>query len=222
MRNISGCCACMLELFVTVESPRLDKDVKVTILGCFGDIALAIGEHFERYVHIVMSMLTEASTAAIVTNPQDYDQVDYVDKLRENCVTAYTGILQGMRPVGSDTDPEKKNQAKQSLSRFVQPMCEMIAKCCETQPVASSDALVATVAGLIGDLVVLYGTQITPTLSNDKVGDGPPGSGTKEPHCEDEIGGGVGDKGDAKSDDNGGSSFLRAPLFWSSFMALAR
>lgn len=52
-----------------VQSPRLDKDVKVTILGCFGDIALAIGEHFERYIHIVMSMLKDASTAAVVTNP---------------------------------------------------------------------------------------------------------------------------------------------------------
>ncbi|KAE9420302.1 hypothetical protein Angca_004986, partial [Angiostrongylus cantonensis] len=169
-----------------LQSPRLDKDVKVTILGCFGDIALAIGEHFERYVHIVMSMLSEASSAAVVTNPQDYDQVDYVDKLRENCITAYTGILQGMRPAGSDNDPEKvsismacnfmlrkqffqKNQAKQSLSRFVQPMCEMIAKCCETHPVPPSDGLIANVAGLIGDLVVLYGNEITPTLSNDKV-----------------------------------------------------
>ncbi|PIO62384.1 Importin-beta protein, partial [Teladorsagia circumcincta] len=150
-------------------SPRLDKDVKVTILGCFGDIALAIGIHFERYIQIVMAMLAEASSAAIVTNPQDYDQVDYVDKLRENCVMAYTGILQGMRPVGSDTDPEKKNQAKISLSRFVPAMVKMIAICCETVPVSPSDGLVASVAGLIGDLVVLYGTQITPELSNDKV-----------------------------------------------------
>ncbi|EPB71294.1 HEAT repeat protein [Ancylostoma ceylanicum] len=113
------------------QSPRLDKDVKVTILGCFGDIALAIGEHFERYIQIVMSMLIEASTAAVVTNPL--------------------------------------NQAKQSLSRFIQPMCEMIAKCCETHPVPPSDGLVATVAGLIGDLVVLYGNMIIPTLNNEKV-----------------------------------------------------
>ncbi|KAK6050005.1 hypothetical protein COOONC_12491 [Cooperia oncophora] len=82
---------------------------------------------------------------------------------------AYTGILQGMRPVGSDTDPEKKNQAKLSLSRFVPAMVKMIAICCETTPVLPSDGLVASVAGLIGDLVVLYGTQITPELSNDKV-----------------------------------------------------
>lgn len=156
-------------LVESLRSPRLDKDVKVTILGCFGDIALAIGEHFERYVQIVMSMLMEASTAAIVTNPQDYDQVDYVDKLRENCVMAYTGILQGMRPAGADSDELKMNQAKQSLSRFVPHMCDMIAKCCETTPVAPSDSLVATVAGLIGDLIVLYGAQITPTLSNEKV-----------------------------------------------------
>ncbi|VDO36767.1 unnamed protein product [Haemonchus placei] len=127
----------MNTLVQSLQSPRLDKDVKVTILGCFGDIALAIGVHFERYVHIVMSMLAEASSAAIVTNPQDYDQVDYVDKLRENCIMAYTGILQGI--------------------------------CCETQPVAPSDGLVASVAGLIGDLVVLYGSQITPELSNEKV-----------------------------------------------------
>ncbi|KAK6050004.1 HEAT repeat protein [Cooperia oncophora] len=59
----------MNTLVQSLQSPRLDKDVKVTILGCFGDIALAIGVHFERYIHIVMSMLAEASSAAIVTNP---------------------------------------------------------------------------------------------------------------------------------------------------------
>uniref|UniRef100_A0A1I7WNE0 Importin N-terminal domain-containing protein n=1 Tax=Heterorhabditis bacteriophora TaxID=37862 RepID=A0A1I7WNE0_HETBA len=59
----------MSTLIQSLQSPRLDRDVKVTILGCFGDVALAIGEHFERYICVVMDMLSEAASAAVVSNP---------------------------------------------------------------------------------------------------------------------------------------------------------
>lgn len=47
----------------------MSRDVRVTILGCFGDIAIAIGTHFDRYEQIVMQLLNQAAMVAIVTDP---------------------------------------------------------------------------------------------------------------------------------------------------------
>ena len=46
-------------------------------------------------------------TYELLTNfKNDYDQVDYVDKLRENIIDAYVGILQSMCPDGYDKNPQ--------------------------------------------------------------------------------------------------------------------
>ncbi|PAV79237.1 hypothetical protein WR25_02820 [Diploscapter pachys] len=92
-------------LVVCLQHPKVPKDVKVAILSCFGDIALSIGPHFEQYLPVVMNMLAAASTAAVVTNIEDQDQLDYVDSLRDACVNAYTGILQAARPADNE-DPQ--------------------------------------------------------------------------------------------------------------------
>ncbi|PAV81378.1 hypothetical protein WR25_03614 [Diploscapter pachys] len=155
-------------LVVCLQHPKVPKDVKVTILSCFGDIALSIGPHFEQYLPVVMNMLAAASTAAVVTNIEDQDQLDYVDSLRDACVNAYTGILQAARPADNE-DPQRAQAAKQAFVGYVNPMIEMILKCCDLTPVPPSDTLMASVCGLIGDLVCMYGADILPALNNDKV-----------------------------------------------------
>ncbi|CAD6186495.1 unnamed protein product [Caenorhabditis auriculariae] len=155
-------------LLGSLQSPRLNRDVKVQIISSFGDIALAIEDQFERYVEVVMRVLGEAQTAAYVSNPDDLDQIDYVDSLRDAILSTYTGIFQGSRPA-DETNAECVAKARQAISRFAGPMCEMITKCCEMEPVPPSESLMSTASGLIGDLVVLYGSEILPLLNNDKV-----------------------------------------------------
>jgi len=53
------------ESFVTVlledlQNEMLNRNVKVSILSCFGDIALAIGPAFDPYFETTMSMLMQA------------------------------------------------------------------------------------------------------------------------------------------------------------------
>lgn len=91
-----------------------------------------------------------------------------MDKLRENVISAYVGILQSMCPEGYDKNPQIKEQAQNTVMSYAQQMVQLILMCCEPTPEAS-DALIGNVAGLIGDLVTLYGDKIISYLSNEKV-----------------------------------------------------
>merc|ERR1719171_583871 len=82
-------------LLRNLQNPGLNRNVKPPILSCFGDIALAVGGDFEKYMQVTMSMLVQASGTSIdMDNP---DLVEYLNQLREGIFEAYTGVLQGLR-----------------------------------------------------------------------------------------------------------------------------
>ncbi|CAI2311773.1 unnamed protein product [Caenorhabditis sp. 36 PRJEB53466] len=151
------------KLIACLQAPRLNRDVKVVIIGTFADIAMAIEGRFERYLAAVVAILNDAQQAAVVTDPNDDEQVDYVDRLREACLNSYTGILQGLKT------SENSAAVRESINRFVQPVVELIVRSSSMDPVPPSEALMATTAGLIGDLVGLYEGDIVRYFSNEAV-----------------------------------------------------
>ncbi|GMR56453.1 hypothetical protein PMAYCL1PPCAC_26648 [Pristionchus mayeri] len=150
-----------------VQNPRVNPEVKVAMLGAFGDVALAIGSQFVRYQGHVVDLLNNAANAAIVQDADNVDQVDYVDKLREQCINAYTGMLQGLRDDGDSADAMQRT--RQSVMPFVRQMCGLINKCCDSTPVPASDSLLTVCAGLIGDLVNIFGNEIIQAFDMTKV-----------------------------------------------------
>lgn len=52
--------AFMTMLLENLQSDVLDRNVKIPILICFGDIALAIGPGFEPYLDTTMGVLRQA------------------------------------------------------------------------------------------------------------------------------------------------------------------
>ena len=69
------------------------RSVKPQILSVFGDMALATGPEFRKYLDHVLQTLMQASQAQV--DRSDYDMIDYLNELREGCLEAYTGIIQG-------------------------------------------------------------------------------------------------------------------------------
>ncbi|CAB3408559.1 unnamed protein product [Caenorhabditis bovis] len=149
-------------LIKCLQAPKLDPNVKVVIIGTFSDIAMAIGKAFERYLEPVIKILTDAQSAAVVTDVNDIDNVEYVDRLREACLNSYTGIFQGFRV---DDVQESRN----SISRFVQPLIDLVLASCCMEPVPPSDLLMATTAGVIGDLLGLYESDVVHIFNTDVV-----------------------------------------------------
>ncbi|KAJ3081638.1 karyopherin beta [Quaeritorhiza haematococci] len=82
-------------LMNALQSPVLHRNVKPVIVSCFGDIALAIGGQFEKYLKVVMLVLQQAANTRVQLN--DYAMIDYQSQLRESIVEAYVGIVQGLK-----------------------------------------------------------------------------------------------------------------------------
>lgn len=57
----------MTVLLENLQSDVLNRNVKISILSCFGDIALAIGPAFEPYLDTTMHVLAQAG--AVEPNP---------------------------------------------------------------------------------------------------------------------------------------------------------
>lgn len=81
-------------LLVNLQNTELDNSVKPPILGVFGDIAMAIGGEFERYLGTVMVLLYQAS--ALTVDMDDIEMVEYLNEIRESILEAYIGIVQGL------------------------------------------------------------------------------------------------------------------------------
>eukprot|EP00028_Trichosphaerium_sp_Am-I-7-wt_P003465 CAMPEP_0168528990 /NCGR_PEP_ID=MMETSP0405-20121227/13613_1 /TAXON_ID=498012 /ORGANISM="Trichosphaerium sp, Strain Am-I-7 wt" /LENGTH=850 /DNA_ID=CAMNT_0008552571 /DNA_START=23 /DNA_END=2572 /DNA_ORIENTATION=- len=132
-----------------LQAPMLNRTVKPPILSCFGDIAMAVGGGFERYLQVVVNMLQQASTTATaqkLDETEDYDLVDYINQLREGILDAYTGILQGLR---------EANKAQQLLP-VVEHILNLIGFTYSDR--TTSPEVVRALVGLLGDLAMAIGS----------------------------------------------------------------
>jgi len=138
------------------------RSVKPQILSVFGDVALAVGPEFRKYLEHVLQTLMQASQAQV--DRSDYDMLDYLNELREGCLEAYTGIIQGLKGDGSTPAPDLA---------IVQPHVAYIVQFISVvaQDSEHSDASVAASAGLIGDLCAAYGRDILGLLDVEPIAD---------------------------------------------------
>ncbi|XP_047333242.1 importin subunit beta-1-like [Impatiens glandulifera] len=91
------CDGIMTQLLKDLSSNQLHRSVKPPIFSCFGDIALAIGENFEKYLMYAMPMLQGAAELSVHTSAVDDDMIEYTNLLRNGILEAYSGIFQGFK-----------------------------------------------------------------------------------------------------------------------------
>ncbi|KAF2396283.1 ARM repeat-containing protein [Trichodelitschia bisporula] len=93
------CDGFMNRLLQDLQSQALNQQFKPAILQCFGDIAQAIGGHFEAYLPIVAQVLQQASL--VNAGPDHgYEMVEYVASLREGIMDAWDGAIVAMKTGG--------------------------------------------------------------------------------------------------------------------------
>ncbi|NXD60116.1 IMB1 protein, partial [Corvus moneduloides] len=93
------------------------------------------------------------SSHPCVRPQSDYDMVDYLNELREGCLEAYTGIIQGLKGDQENVHPDVM---------LVQPRVEFILSYIDhiAGDEDHTDGVVACAAGLIGDLCTAFGKDV--------------------------------------------------------------
>uniref|UniRef100_A0A0N4ZF81 Importin N-terminal domain-containing protein n=1 Tax=Parastrongyloides trichosuri TaxID=131310 RepID=A0A0N4ZF81_PARTI len=147
---------CIQILIEVLHNGDADKFMKADILAFFGDVALAISDDFNRYFKMCMDLICSAAQAAKITNYSDYDQIEYVEHLRSNCVTALSAIIQAY-------------QKKDEISGYVVQIVELIVLIGSEEDVP--ETLIGNSCGLLGDLIKLFGETLLPLLNNNILDD---------------------------------------------------
>mmetsp|Transcript_2074 Transcript_2074/g.2938 ORF Transcript_2074/g.2938 Transcript_2074/m.2938 type:complete len:868 (-) Transcript_2074:237-2840(-) len=155
MKILPYCDNIMQALLLMLQNQDLHRSVKPPVLACIGDIAVAIGGEFGKYMNVSMAMLTQAAQTRAPED--DEDLIEYVNTLREGILEAYTGIVSGL------VDGDKL----QGLAPFVEKILEFL-------ELIASDTnrdleVLSKAVGLLGDLANAMGSSIRELLQKDFV-----------------------------------------------------
>ncbi|KAK4571146.1 hypothetical protein RGQ29_029824 [Quercus rubra] len=141
------CDGIMTQLLKNLSSNQLHRSVKPPIFSCFGDIALAIGENFEKYLLYAMPMLQSAAELSAHTSGADDDLVDYTNSLRNGILEAYSGIFQGF----------KNSPKTQLLIPFALHILQFLDSIYMEKDM--DDVVMKTAVGVLGDLADTLGSN---------------------------------------------------------------
>ncbi|RWR97523.1 importin subunit beta-1 [Cinnamomum micranthum f. kanehirae] len=131
------CDGIMTQLLKDLSSNQLHRSVKPPIFSCFGDIALAIGENFEKYLIYAMPTLQGAAEVSTHTSGADDEMTEYMNMLRNEILEAYSGYCT-------------------SLSLFLINLFLCVVR---------DDVVTKTAVGLLGDLADALGGDAGPLIS---------------------------------------------------------
>ncbi|KAG7612857.1 Importin-beta N-terminal domain [Arabidopsis suecica] len=142
------CDGIMTQLLKDLSSNQLHRSVKPPIFSCFGDIALAIGEDFDKYWRYSMPMLQSAAELSAHSAGADDEMTEYTNSLRNGILEAYSGIFQGF-----------KNSAKtQLLIPFAPHILQFLDSIYMEKDM--DEVVMKTAIGVLGDLADTLGSHV--------------------------------------------------------------
>ncbi|CAH9111097.1 unnamed protein product [Cuscuta europaea] len=141
------CDGIMTLLLKDLSSNQLNRSVKPPIFSCFGDIALAIGVEFEKYLMYAMPMLQSAAELSAHTSGADEEMIEYTNLLRNGILEAYSGILQGF----------KNSPKTHLLSPYAPHILQFLDSIYMEKDM--DDAVTKTAIGVLGDLADTLGSN---------------------------------------------------------------
>ncbi|KAJ7945076.1 importin subunit beta-1-like [Quillaja saponaria] len=146
------CDGIMTQLLKDLSSNQLHRSVKPPIFSCFGDIALAIGENFEKYLMYAMPMLQSAAELSAHTSGADDDMQEYTNSLRNGILEAYSGIFQGF----------KGSPRTQLLMPYAPHVLQFLDSLYMEKDM--DDVVTKTAIGVLGDLADTLGSNAGPLI----------------------------------------------------------
>ncbi|KAI6182664.1 Importin N-terminal domain-containing protein [Aphelenchoides bicaudatus] len=143
-----------------LNNENADKLVKCYVIQLLGDLINALGHHYTRYLEVTMVYVCNAVVNSNVpVQPDDYDQVEYINTLRESCIVVFTAIAQSF----------SEDQEQRRVIENYFPVIEQLVKSIASSQPPAADSLLASTISLIGDLIVAFGAAIAPFVESDYV-----------------------------------------------------
>ncbi|KAF1986377.1 ARM repeat-containing protein [Aulographum hederae CBS 113979] len=133
------CDGFMNSLLNDLRSTALGNQFKPAILQCFGDIAQAIGGHFETYLGVVAQVLIQAGGVNLGSE-LSYEMMDYVVSLREGIMDAWDGAIVAMKESGRTA----------LIKQYVEPIFNLLYNV--SRDSNRSEALLRSSMGVLGDI----------------------------------------------------------------------
>ncbi|KAL3621520.1 hypothetical protein CASFOL_036432 [Castilleja foliolosa] len=107
-------------LLKCLSSDELHRSVKPLIFACFGDIAIAIGEHFEKHVSSALAMMQSYSEACFKLDNNDKEMIGYGNQLKCSILECYSLFLLGFK----NPKPELMMSHIPDIQRFLKSVVE--------------------------------------------------------------------------------------------------
>lgn len=147
------CDGIMTQLLKDLSSNELHRSVKPPIFSCFGDIALAIGVQFDKYLKYAMPMLQGAAEVSAQATSKDDETILYTNELRKGILEAYSGIYQGF-----------KNTKMDSLIPYTGHILQFLESIYQDKD--RDDAVTRAAIGVLGDVADTLGTTAVPLFQS--------------------------------------------------------
>lgn len=139
------CDELMTVLSNVLRDSTANREIKPTVISCFGDIAMAINAAFEPYLQMTCLLLMQA--AQTTAPAEDEDLVAFINSLRVAIIEAYSGIIMGLADGGK----------LQVFVVHVPPVFQLLQFLAAPQSNRDDDVLSKIVA-LIGDIAMQMGS----------------------------------------------------------------
>jgi len=129
----------------------LNRSVKPILISVCGDIAIALGEQFPRYLNAVMTIFVDA-----VMNQygDDEDMIEYKNQIWEGVFESLSGIVIGLK--GDESNPS--SNALKTFEPYVMKTLEMIAGVASSDD--TDDSVLKCCCALLGDIAEPFGAII--------------------------------------------------------------
>lgn len=158
--DIAGYCDEFIVVLMEILQSNAIPRVKSEVLSVFGDIVLAIGCEFEKYVATILETLMNAVTTSLQTKTNstqqnNFELTEYLNELWESILHAYTGIIQVLK---DDQNQKCENMRKEVLNHIgcINQFLLFISDKCDELP----EEIMTCAIGLIGDLTSVFGADM--------------------------------------------------------------
>jgi importin subunit beta-1 len=147
----------MPTIFEALRAEHCPPSAQAALMASIGDIACAVKTPFNKYFMEAAHVLMAASHSAVqkTVEMDDLDEVAAILAIRGGCLDGIVGVFQSCDT--GESDAAAFSEFKQMAGEFTPMVLVFLHEVIEDEP---DDALINSTAGLLGDIISVFGPEV--------------------------------------------------------------